>query len=65
MAVTYTKEMRAKAEADNLWLVTIDGCGCCFQGPETKEGRDEIMAFLTKFLEKRCSGPLAKKGKPQ
>jgi hypothetical protein len=59
MKVSYTKEQRMRAKADNLALVTIDLPGFTFQGPVDRERAGKLDAFVMEWISERRPGPNA------
>jgi hypothetical protein len=52
--IKYSKEMRDRAKADGLHLVTVDVPGMTYQGPITIEQRREMIQMLTRWIKSEC-----------
>jgi GTP-binding protein EngB required for normal cell division len=57
MRVSYTKEKRMIAKADNLALVTIDLPGFTFQGPVDRERAEQLDKFVMQWITEKKPAP--------
>lgn len=57
MKISYTKEQRIRAKADNLALVTIDLPGFTFQGPVDRDRAEQLDKFVMQWITEKKPAP--------
>lgn len=65
MPVSYTKEQKDKAKADELHLVTVAAAGLVFQEAVPNSWEDEVAHFVLHMRAKYRESPYGRAATPQ